>query len=222
MHKVANQAESRYYGLTSRGKLERHAALHYLGEMLDCAAAQTEPRTDVEFCLCTEWRLNIRWSQLDAFWVHGLCRPTVLPSRQQICQFPWSKRPFATTSINAFTSVSTVKGEPRLVTKQDVSPSVHRKLTKAVSSQPVHPVLTSSNGYAQFLDEYCCCVGLACLLLFPPPSWTGHADVPNVSHDFNVWLSHGGVPYEVCPQTAPSQVYVAEVGWQLTGQPQAA
>ena len=43
---MAIQVESRYSGLRSRGKLERHAARHYLIEMSDCAAALREPRTD--------------------------------------------------------------------------------------------------------------------------------------------------------------------------------
>ena len=52
MHKEANQVESRCSGLRSHGKLERHAAWHYLVEMSDCTAAQTEP--------CTEWHLSFR------------------------------------------------------------------------------------------------------------------------------------------------------------------
>ena len=47
----------------------------------------------------------------------------------------------APTSVNEFMSFRVVEGKPRLVTKWDLSPSVHRKLMKAVLSQPVHSVL---------------------------------------------------------------------------------
>ena len=43
---VASQAEPHCSGSESGGKLEQHAAWHYLVGLSDCVAAQKEPRTD--------------------------------------------------------------------------------------------------------------------------------------------------------------------------------